>query len=162
MNLDIKLYCPYHLYSPQQPTFKSNHYTTVENGNVPPAFRNYGPNSAMPPVPRHGGLFSGPESNNPWNSIPVTPTMTNYIQNNLRSAHPPPGATEQYIGTNRLGNNYSSKPGVYWFNPTDHMEGKFKIQGTKECDQRSFTEQGSPIHFNRQTGVYEYTSQLLG
>jgi hypothetical protein len=112
-------------------------YTVVEQGSVPPAFRDNGPENAMPPVPRHGGLYSGPESANPWNSIPVTPTMTNYVQNNLRSANPPPGATEQYIGTPRLGNNYAPMPGVYWYNPPE-MDGKYAIKVTHNCDARSF------------------------
>ena len=44
----------------------------------------------------------GNESNKPWMPIKVTPTATNYIQNNLLSANPPPGATEQYVGTKEL------------------------------------------------------------
>jgi hypothetical protein len=40
------------------------------------------------------------------------------INNNLRSANPPPMATEQYPGTNRLGNNYIAMPGVYWYSDT--------------------------------------------
>lgn len=33
----------------------------------------------------NGGLYSGPQNNNPWGSIHITPTATNYIQlfNNL-------------------------------------------------------------------------------
>ena len=60
---------------------------------------------APPPVP-NGGLFGGPQAMGEYASIHVTPTATNMIHNNLRSANPPPGATEQYPGTNRLGNNY--------------------------------------------------------
>lgn len=112
-------------------------YSVVEEGRTPPAFRDNGPNTAMPPIPRHGGLYSGPESQNPWNSIRVTPTMTNYIQNNLRSANPPPGATEQYIGTPRLGNNYVPMPGIYWYNPPE-MAGNYAIKTTHNCDARSF------------------------
>ena len=48
----------------------------------------------------------------------MVPTTTNMINKNLRSANPPPGATEQYPGTNRYGNNYIPMPGVYWYNDT--------------------------------------------
>lgn len=116
-------------------------YGVVEDGNIPPAFRDNGPNAPMPAVPRHGGLYSGPESANPWNSIPVTPTMTNYIQNNLRSANPPPGATEQYVGTPRLGNNYVPMPGVYWYNPPE-MAGKYAMKVTHNCDSRAYGPDG--------------------
>ena len=151
---DNKFWCPYiqnpasnnpapfNKTSQYPPTLDSNkltegNYATTESGSVPPAFRDNGPDSIMPPVARHGGLYSGPESKNPWNSIPVTPTMTNYIQNNLRSANPPPGATEQYIGTARLGNNYAPMPGVYWYNPPE-MSGKHAIMVTHNCDARAF------------------------
>lgn len=121
-------------------------YSVVEEGQVPAAFRDNGPNTAMPPIPRHGGLYSGPESQNPWNSIRVTPTMTNYIQNNLRSANPPPGATEQYVGTPRLGNNYVPMPGIYWYNSPD-MAGKYAIKATHNCDARSFEKDGLSTYY---------------
>lgn len=124
----------------------SGDYSVVEQGNVPPAFRDNSPNTAMPPVPRHGGLYSGPETQNPWNSIRVTPTMTNYIQNNLRSANPPPGATEQYVGTPRLGNNYVPMPGIYWYNPPE-MAGKYAIKTTHNCDARSFEKDGLSTYY---------------
>ena len=54
-----------------------------------------------------------------------------YIQNNLRSANPPPGATEQYVGGDRLGNNYAPMPGTYWFNPVDRL-GQFQIKSTNK------------------------------
>jgi len=151
---DNKFWCPYiqnpasnspapfnktSSYPPTLDTAKltEGNYSVVEAGSVPPAFRDNGPDSIMPQVARHGGLYSGPESKNPWNSIPVTPTMTNYIQNNLRSANPPPGATEQYVGTSRLGNNYAPMPGVYWYNPPE-MAGKHAIMVTHNCDARAF------------------------
>jgi len=146
-NFDYHLgnnWCPYQKYNPTVPQNQQGHYTTVEEGKVIAAFRNSGPDNAMPPVPRHGGLFSGEETKNPWNAIPVTPTMTNYIQNNLRSANPPPGATEQYVGGERLGNNYAPMPGTYWYNPTDHMNGKFRMKVTKSCNNRQFDATGMP------------------
>lgn len=154
-NQDINIWCPYAKYQPSNNDFLKGDYTTVENGNIPPAYRMDGPNAAMPPAPIHGGLFTGPNTNNPWNSIPITPTMTNYIQNNLRSANPPPGATEQYIGTHRLGNNYVSMPGTYWYNPIGDKQGQYQIKVTHECDKRSFNLNGTPKTSNT------YTPELL-
>ena len=73
--------------------------------------------AAPEPVP-NGGIFGGPQAQGPYASIHVTPTATNLINKNLRSANPPPGATVQYPGTNRHGNNYIPMPGVYWYNDT--------------------------------------------
>ena len=84
--------------------------------------------AAPEPVP-NGGLFGGPQAVGPYASIPVTPTTTNLINKNLRSANPPPGATEQYIGDNRLGNNYVPMPGVNWYNSAyDRNKGPFTIK----------------------------------
>ena len=119
---------------------------SVEDGPIMPAMRDRDANTQMPPAPVHGGLYSAPPSNNPWNSIAVTATMTNYIQNNLRSANPPPGATEQYIQSNRLGNSYGPQPGVYYFNPNGPMQGKYNILSTHECEKRSFNPDGTPVN----------------
>ena len=129
-------WCPYTKYLPSNPQFANGDYSVVKKSPVPPHIR-HNFNTSMPPSPHHGGLFSGPPSYNPWNAIPVTPTMTNYVQNNLRSANPPPGATQQYVGTNRLGNNYVSMPGVYWHNP-DNMNGKYAIKTTHQSDFTTF------------------------
>ena len=62
-------------------------------------------------------------------SIPVIPTATNMINNNLRSANPPPGAINQYPGTNRDKNNYIPMPGVYWYNDTNPVnKGPYSIK----------------------------------
>lgn len=129
-------WCPYSRYLPSNPENANGNYSVVKKTQVPPHLR-HNAFTSMPTSPRHGGLFSGPPSNNPWNSIPVTPTMTNYIQNNLRSANPPPGATQQYIGSNRLGNNYVSMPGVYWHNP-ENMKGMYAIKSTHQADFTTF------------------------
>jgi len=94
-----------------------SHYTVDSDGTVPLELRASGPDDAMPPSPPNGGLYGGVQSTKPWANIPITPTATNYIQNNLKSALPPPGATEQYPSTNRLGNNYVAMPGVFWYRP---------------------------------------------
>ena len=137
MSQNNSSWCPYSRYLPSNPEYVEGDYSVVKKTSVPPHLRHNAVTS-MPPSPKHGGLFSGPPSYHPWNAIPVTPTMTNYVQNNLRSANPPPGATQQYVGTNRLGNNYVSMPGVYWHNPTNHMNGKYAIKATHQADFTTF------------------------
>jgi hypothetical protein len=89
------------------------------------------PNTAAPAAAHNGGLYSGQQFTGPWGNVPVTPTTTEHINNNLRSANPPPGATEQYIGTNRLGNNFVSMPGVAKFTSTHPQNpGPFDINCT--------------------------------
>tara|TARA_B100000768_G_C11268941_1_gene372439 strand:- start:129 stop:521 length:393 start_codon:yes stop_codon:yes gene_type:complete len=84
--------------------------------------------SAPDPIP-NGGLFGGPHAMGPHASIPVTPTTTNLINKNLASANPPPGAMNQYPGTNRLGNNYIPMPGVFWYNDTHPInKGPYAIK----------------------------------
>ena len=99
------------------------------NSKIPLELRWHDENTKAPdPVP-NGGLFGGPQAIGPYASIYVTPTATNLINNNLRSANPPPGATEQYIGTNRMGNNYIPMPGVYWYNDTHSVnKGPFAMK----------------------------------
>ena len=106
-------WCPYHLkdMSPR------GHYDVNPVSNIPYENQAENPNVAMPPSPPNGGLYGGPQSTKPWANIPVIPTTTNYISKNLVSANPPPGATVQYPGGSRLGNNHTSMPGVYWYNP---------------------------------------------
>lgn len=88
------------------------------NSKVPHELRWSDENTAAPePVP-NGGLFGGPQAVGPYASIHIVPTTTNLIHKNLVSANPPPGATEQYPGTNRSGNNYIPMPGVFWYNDT--------------------------------------------
>lgn len=103
---------------------------TVEEGSVPPVFRDNNKDNKVPASKPNGGLYGGPQSKNPWANIPVTPTSMNLTHHNLRSANPPPGATEQYQGGDRHGNNYVAMPGTYWFNPSDR-ENMFRIVGPK-------------------------------
>jgi hypothetical protein len=49
--------------------------------------------------------------------VPVTPDVDVYINQNLRSANPPPGATTQYPGNIRPGNNWQGMPGVVAYDP---------------------------------------------
>ena len=122
-------YCPYNVITnPRVLPNASNYYNVDEVGNVPVELRASGPNDAMPPSPPNGGLYGGQQSMKPWANIPVTPTVANLIHNNLRSANPPPGATEQYPSTERLGNNYIGMPGIHWYNP-NNMPSQYRIQG---------------------------------
>lgn len=98
-----------------------NSYLVNENANV---------NENLPPSPPNGGIFGGPQSTGSWANIPVVPTMTNMIHNNLKSANPPPGATVQYVGTDRLGNSPAEMPGIYWYNPIQN-HGLYSIKGVK-------------------------------
>ena len=87
------------------------------HSSVPPAQQSTDAMSPMAPPAPHGGLYhpSAPPAKGGWGSIPVPATAAGYTHENLRSANPPPGATEQYMtaATNRPGNSYSAKPGVY-------------------------------------------------
>ena len=68
-----------------------------------------------PPKPSpNGGLYTGPEppTNAPWASISVTPDVDYMINQNLRSANPPPGAIYQYPGNIRPGNNFQPFTGL--------------------------------------------------
>lgn len=99
------------------------------NSEIPLNQRWNNESTGAPPSPANGGLFGGPQAVGEYASIPITPTATNMINNNLLSANPPPGATKQYPGTNRLGNNYIPMPGVYWYNDTHPVNnGPFSMK----------------------------------
>ena len=80
----------------------------------------------LPPPTHNAGLYSGKSFQGDWGNIPVVPTTTYMIHNNLASANPPPGATTQYPGTNRSSNNIINMPGVYWYSP-DNCNYKVKV-----------------------------------
>jgi hypothetical protein len=126
-------YCPY----AEVNSSPSGTYQTLDNGSIPPEKRASNANQAIPESAPNGGLYTGPQSYNPWSSIPVIPSDTNLIHYNLRSANPPPGATEQYVGTDRLGNNYAPMIGVYWYNPED-SKGMYRISVTKKEDAKQY------------------------
>lgn len=115
---DWTQWCPYQSLASPPPNVPVNHLVSVDDtGNIALDQRSSGPNEAMPTSPPNGGLYGGPQSTKPWANIAVTPTVANLIHNNLRSANPPPGATEQYPGTQRMGNNYQTMPGISWYRP---------------------------------------------
>jgi len=85
----------------------------------------YLPGSSNGPVPPpkpslNGGLYGGAPftPGAPWANVPVTPDVDVYIHQNLRSANPPPGATTQYPGNIRPGNNWQGMPGVAAYDPS--------------------------------------------
>lgn len=122
----MNTYCPYH----RMKVNVKGHFLVDTQSQIQVGERKDSPNTSMPPSPANAGLYSGPQSNKPWASIHVTPTSTNFIYNNLRSANPPPGAIQQAVGTDRMGNNYVAMPDVYWYNPDDpELHGKYKIKG---------------------------------
>ena len=103
-------------------------YSVNIETNVPLTQQWDSPNSEAPPPSYNGGLYTGPPFAGPWGNIPVTPTASNMTHNNLRSAEPPPGATQQYPGSNRQGNNFNAMPGVNWFKK--QSQGPYRIQCT--------------------------------
>ena len=125
-------YCPYMEISAQKGS-----YQTITEGLVQPEKRDFDANTAIPESSPNGCLYGGPQSTEPWANIPVTPSGTNLIHYNLRSANPPPGATEQYVGTDRLGNNYNPMIGVYWYNP-EEQHAKYRMSVTIKADMKQY------------------------
>ena len=82
MNSNFQNWCPYKEYKYETPS--QNHYLVDVEGNVEEVNRDKNPNTEMPPAEKNGGIYGGEQSVRPWASIPVTPTATNYIYNNLR------------------------------------------------------------------------------
>ena len=116
---------------------KHGSYKTLTDGLIAPEKRMNNDNIAIPESLPNGGLYGGPQSTGPWANIPVIPSDTNLIHYNLRSAKPPPGATEQYVSTNRLGNNYVPMIGVYWYNP-EETYGMYRMNVTNKADEKQY------------------------
>ena len=108
----------------------NNNYPVDLNTNVPPVLRWTDANTRAPEPLVNGGLYSGPQNNSPWMPKPVVPTTTYFMQVLMKDIDPPPppGATEQYITENRLGNNYTAMPGVSWFNSGKDNRGPYMIK----------------------------------
>ena len=101
-------------------------HPTFKESSVPYENRSKDDSSKMPPPPKNRGLFGGAEVIKPS----TTATATNFMMNNLTSANPPPQAQLHYPGNIRLGNNYISMPGVYWYTDVHPKNnGPFNIKG---------------------------------
>jgi hypothetical protein len=119
-------YCPYmEINAPN-----GGSYETLTLGLVAAEKRGPNENISIPDSLPNGGLYNAPQVTAPWGNIPVVPSGTNLIHYNLLSANPPPGAIDQYVGTDRMGNNYMPMPGVYWFNP-ESARGMYRMMVTK-------------------------------
>lgn len=79
-----------------------------------------------------GGVLISEPCSGPHCAIPVEPTTSNMINNNLKSANPPLDAFTQYPGTNRLGNNTDSMPGISDYVGTTLNHGPFNIKCTEQ------------------------------
>ena len=120
--------------------FKGGNYPVDVVSSIPPSNQWSNPYVSSPPPSYNAGLYgasigqdpltaNGPQFNGPWGNVPVTPTTTNMINKNLVSAEPPPGATQQYVGTNRQGNNFTAMPGINWYNTTNQSNpGPFNLK----------------------------------
>ena len=96
----------------------------VKVGGNPPA--------GIPKPDVAAGLYTQ-EFKGPWGNTNITPTTTEYVNKNLVSANPPPGATTQYPGTIRQGNNYDTYIGVNDYVGTSKNSGAFKIKCTSKA-----------------------------
>jgi hypothetical protein len=108
--------------------------------SVPPLLRASNPNEALPKPWPNGGLFSGPEPTPGcgYEAIYVPANSAYYINQNLRSANPPPGAIYQYVSFTREGNNLGSQPGVYWLNDGNNKypaDNRYMIRFVKESNE---------------------------
>ena len=133
-NLQPLGYCPYmEINAPHGGSYK-----TLTEGLISPERQSSSKDVAIPDSLPNGGLYNAPQATGAWASIPVIPSDLNLIHNNLRSAHPPPGATEQYASTDRIGNNYAPMIGVYWYNPDTEMRGMYRMHVTKKDDEKQY------------------------
>jgi hypothetical protein len=84
-------------------------------------------NTNYPGPSLNGGLFTGEPfaKGAPWGNVPVVPEGDYLTNVNLQSADPPPGATYQYVGSVRLGNNHPRMPGVDLKGPVPCISGSF-------------------------------------
>ena len=110
-------------------------YSVNVSSPIPLAQQWDSPTNKAPPPKYNGGLYTGPPFAGPWGNIPVTPTASNITHNNLQSAEPPPGAKNQYPGSNRLGNNYNAMPDVNWFQSPRQAKTRLMCTPSKQTNQ---------------------------
>ena len=82
----------------------------------------------IPEASYNSGVYMGNVCQGGHCPIPVHPTTSNMLQNNLTSANPPPGANVHYPGTVRLGNNTMDLPNISAYKGTELNNGSFNIQ----------------------------------
>ena len=126
--------------------FVDKDYPVDVKSAVHPYVRSEDTQSSVPPPMVNGGLYCGPQNDAPWMPKYAPPTTTYFMQTLVRNADPapPPGAAEQYPGENRLGNNYTSMPGVNWYNSAyPRNAGPFNI---KVIDDKWNTEVGKDVN----------------
>ncbi len=84
------------------------------------------PNYQYAEIPKpsmNGGWYTGtpfPEGA-PWKSIPMTPDVSYMMTEGLRSANPPPGASQHLQGSYRPGNNAQAMPGIAPYGKTNDI-----------------------------------------
>lgn len=114
-----------------------SNYPVDVNSNISTLQQWSNPKVSAPLPAYNGGRYIGPQFNGPWGNLPITPTTTNMINNNLKSSDSPPGATIQYPGTNHQGNNFIAMPGVNWYNKTpDSNPGGFRLKCTQTAGKK--------------------------
>ena len=86
------------------------------------------PTNSVPGPSFNGAVTIGETCIGTHCAMPVEPTATNMINNNLNSANPPPGANVHYPGTDRLGNSSLLMPAINDYVGTKLNHGPHRIQ----------------------------------
>lgn len=113
----------------------------IKNNKKRKSFKNKKGGNPITGIPKPdvaAGLYTQ-QFKGPWGNINVTPTTTEYINKNLLSANPPPGATTQYPGTIRQGNNYDTYVGINDYVGTAKNSGPFTIKCTSKAGGKKKT-----------------------
>ena len=103
----------------------SNNNSNGRTINVPKEL----PPGVVPNASYNGAITIGEKCEGPHCAIPVQPTSGFLINQNLRSANPPPSALQMYPSTFRLGNNSDINPAIgKYVNGTRMNPGPFNIE----------------------------------
>ena len=108
-----------------------DNYSVDKKGSMPHEQMASGPNKRMKEPSKNKGLYGGKQICNENFPKSEIPTATNYAKLlEFSDPPPPPGAAEQYVQLNRLGNNFSPSPKVKWYRDTPELNcGPFNIKG---------------------------------
>lgn len=109
----------------------------------------------VPKASFNGAITTGETCIGNHCAMPVTPTATNYVSNNLSSANPAPGGNLHIPGTDRLGNNHVTFPGSSAYSGSELNHGPHNIQctGQKGGNKNSFEFIVNPLT-NRKVSIY--------